>query len=294
MQAKIHSLYIYPVKSLAGVKVLSADAKSSGLEFDRQWGIFRDDRHPLTQRKNPRMALIQPEVADAKLILTANETGKICIKESDFDTNEVNETPFSVWSDQCYALPQLIPEKAKEVSEWLSVTLHEKQKLSFLQIDKTRPRKFVNPERFNNIQASNFSDAAPYLVANIASLEALNKASESQGLSQVDIRHFRPNIVLEGIEAFDEHQYTSLTLDKDDIGFHLVDHCQRCVMITVDPDRGEYLKKAHPFATLAKLNSMPDKPKAPAFGVNATLKQPPTSEKEIQFQLHTGQTLQLN
>lgn len=83
------------------------------------------------------------------------------------------------------------------------------------------------------------------------------------------MRHFRPNIVLQGLPAFAEHDVQTLTLGDNKL--KLVDHCQRCVMITVNPDTGENLANALPFRELAALNPMPTNAKAPAFGVNATL-----------------------
>ncbi len=256
---RIEALYIYPVKSLAGISVDQATATQSGLVGDRQWAIIKADRHPLTQRQNPRMALIQPAITTAGITLCAEGYDEVSI-----NIPLENRTDVHVWKDLCPARS----DTAKETSAWLKEVLQENQELTLATLDPEHTRRFHHPERFN-IRGRYFSDAAPYLLCNSASLAALNTESAAHGLPEVDIRQFRPNIVVSGIPPFDEHSYQRLT-SKDGTQFTLIDHCQRCAMITVDPDTGTFLPKAHPFKTLSTLNTMPDS-KAPAFGVNTTL-----------------------
>ncbi len=257
----IEALFIYPVKSMAGISINSTKATVSGFDGDRQWGVFKEDHHPLTQRQNPRMVLITPKITDNGLTLSAEGYGGVNV-----DTPEQSETiSFSIWKDQCcgcYAEP--------EVNKWLAEVLQEKQPIQLAKVSTQHSRTFHTPERFA-IQGSYFSDAAPYLIANQASLAVLNNLLRNQGLREVDLRHFRANIVIKGIPEFSEHYVNTLRLGKHQHSFSLVDPCQRCAMITVDPDQGLFLPKALPFKQLTTLNAMPGKPKAPAFGVNARL-----------------------
>ncbi|HMU66362.1 MAG TPA: MOSC domain-containing protein, partial [Cellvibrionaceae bacterium] len=140
--------------------------------------------------------------------------------------------------------------------------------LRLVQLAAPRP---MLTERFGSSSETHFADAAPYLVANTASLAALNQALISEGETPVDERRFRANIWLDGITAFTEHQVPVLSLPQGQI--RMVDHCQRCSVITVDPERGVFCPNAKPFKTLARLNAMPNQPKAPAFGVNAVFEQ---------------------
>ncbi len=260
-EVNIEALFIYPVKSMAGISMNSCVATASGFENDRQWAVFKEDRHPLTQRQNPRMALITPKVIDGGLCLSAEGFGEIHVTHPD----QNKTVSFSIWKDHCsghYARP--------EANEWLSEVLQEKQSIQLAKVSSQRSRIFHEPERFS-LQGRYFSDAAPYLLVNHASLTALNNSLKNQDLRTVDIRHFRANIVVKGIPEFSEHEVKTLRFDKQQYSFSLVDHCQRCAMITVDPDHGVFLPKALPFRQLASLNAMPGKPKAPAFGVNARL-----------------------
>ncbi|MFL0804800.1 MAG: MOSC N-terminal beta barrel domain-containing protein [Agarilytica sp.] len=257
----IDALFIYPVKSMAGISVSAYNATGSGFENDRQWAVFKGDRHPLTQRQNPRMALITPRLVDDGLYLSADDFGEVYVKNPD----QSEAISFSIWKDLCtgyYAEPA--------VNAWLADVLKEEQPLRLAKVSPQHPRIFHTPERFS-LKGSYFSDAAPYLIANLASLAALNASLRNQDVREVDIRHFRANIVIKGIPEFAEHDVSTLSLGNGQASFSLVDHCQRCAMITVDPDLGVFLPKAHPFRQLASLNPIPGQPKAPAFGVNARL-----------------------
>jgi len=264
VRVKIRHLYCYPVKSLGGISLQNAELLTSGIRHDRQWAIVREDGRPLTQRTHPKLALITPKITENGLHLSAPGFGSI-----DVDNPAIQDKapahPVQVWKDQCFGA--LAPPA---VGEWLGEYLEERQALALARIHDGHQRIYNDANRFD-IASHYFSDAAPYLIANHESLVALNAALEHNSDPQVDIRHFRANIVIEGIPAFSEHNYTTLNLNNRH-HLQLIDHCKRCAMITVDPDTGEFLPKALPFKTLSQLNSMPDSPKAPAFGVNATLK----------------------
>ncbi len=60
---KVSALYIYPVKSLAGISVQEAVVTERGLENDRRWMLVNSDNRFMTLRKYPRMALLQPVVS---------------------------------------------------------------------------------------------------------------------------------------------------------------------------------------------------------------------------------------
>ena len=69
--AVISGLYVYPIKSCAGVAVQDAILTETGLEFDRAWMVVDDKGEFLTQRELPRMALIQPTLKHYEMVLRA-------------------------------------------------------------------------------------------------------------------------------------------------------------------------------------------------------------------------------
>ena len=56
---EISELYTYPVKSLAGISLETAELERTGLRHDRQWMVVEPDGTFMTQREFPQMALIE-------------------------------------------------------------------------------------------------------------------------------------------------------------------------------------------------------------------------------------------
>jgi hypothetical protein len=114
-----------------------------------------------------------------------------------------------------------------------------------------------------------FADAAPYLVASEASLEALNRELVARALRQVPMNRFRPNVVVRGLAAFQEHGVAMLS--GSDYALRFRAPCERCVVTTINQDTAERDPQRQPFRTLVDINPMPGNPRGPAFAENATL-----------------------
>ena len=71
LAAVITGLFVYPVKSCAGVRLEQAMLLDTGLEFDRAWMVADGQGNFLTQRELPRMALVQPQLKTCEMILRA-------------------------------------------------------------------------------------------------------------------------------------------------------------------------------------------------------------------------------
>jgi hypothetical protein len=78
----------------------------------------------------------------------------------------------------------------------------------------------------------------------------------------VGMDRFRPNLVFSGGEAYAEDQFKKLQIGE--VEFQVVKPCARCVMITVDQEKGT--KGKEPLATLATYRSQGSKV---YFGQNA-------------------------
>ena len=92
-----------------------------------------------------------------------------------------------------------------------------------------------------------FADAFALLVASTASLADLNARLAKRGVPPVGIERFRPNIVLAGIDAFEEDYVERLTLG--DAELKVVKPCVRCSVPNVDPATG--VASTEPGDTLA-------------------------------------------
>jgi len=90
-------------------------------------------------------------------------------------------------------------------------------------------------------------DEAPYLLATKASLADLNGRLRQRGQPPVDMRRFRPNIVIDGLRPWEEDSIRRVRIGG--VVFHAWQRCSRCAMTTIDRDS---LKRGpEPLATLS-------------------------------------------
>lgn len=265
VSATIDSLWIYPVKSMAGVQLDSSELTPEGLAGDRQWMLIDENGQFISQRKLPAMALFSASPTAIGVKLSHPEHGII-----EVDRNECRNTiRASVWMTDMEAM--IAP---KRVNQWLNKALPSKHTLSLVTLNPTYRRPLDN-QRFGD-HTTHFADAAPILVANQESLEAFNRSLKfTKQIPEFSMARFRPNIVISGIPAFSEHNFKKLSFKGGQL--NLIDHCQRCSIITVNPQTAHIENTADTFALLANLNGMPLKPKAPAFGVNSVVANEHTS-----------------
>lgn len=69
---RLIAIYVYPVKSLAPMRVDAWPVGNAGLLHDRQWAVLSEDGRVLTQKRVPSMSLITPFVDLTSGVLTLN------------------------------------------------------------------------------------------------------------------------------------------------------------------------------------------------------------------------------
>ncbi len=60
----LSELYIYPIKSAAGIAVNEAQVTPRGLQYDRRWMVVDAQGKFMSQRRFPRMALIDVAISE--------------------------------------------------------------------------------------------------------------------------------------------------------------------------------------------------------------------------------------
>lgn len=255
------SLHVYPVKSLAGIALPASQLLPTGLPQDRQWMLVSGKGRFLTQREVPRMALIRTELTGRGVRLSLPGRGSLDLPR---EAHPGRRSQVRVWQDECEVMDQ-----GDEASRWLGLALglDPAPRIVRLAPDHRRPQS--HPERYGEQTTTLFADGAPYLVANQASLSALNEALRRQHQSPVPMNRFRPNIVLQGLPPFAEHRVRRLV--GDDFVLAPRYPCARCLITTIDQDSGVPHPEREPFVTLRDINPMPDRPGEAAFGENAVL-----------------------
>jgi uncharacterized protein len=224
--AALSALFVHPIKSCAGIALHEAELVETGLDLDRAWMVVDPGGLQLTQRDLPRMALIQPSFKGGELLLRAPGMLGLHLK---LDTVE-EATRVQVWDDivKAYDMGAL-------AAQWFSDFLGRPARLARFDPEEQR---LSSPKWAGDIQAPNqFSDGYPLLVTSSASLVELNRRLQAAGHSAVTMQRFRPNLVLDGIEAFDEDHVREIDINTGEglVTLRLVKPCTRCTVPDVDP-----------------------------------------------------------
>lgn len=232
VRAVISRLYVYPVKSCAGVAVQQAILTETGLEFDRAWMVVDSKGEFLTQRELPRMALVQPQLRQYDMVLRA--PGMLALHVA---LDEVEEpVRVRVWDDEVAAF-----DMGAIAAQWFTDFLGTPCRL--VRFDPDHPR-VSSSEWTGDIKALNqFSDGFSLLVTSEASLNQLNGKLMAAGHSPVGMERFRPNVVLgdaAGYAPMNPHDEDRLdafriTTEQGEALLKPVKPCPRCPIPNIDP-----------------------------------------------------------
>lgn len=256
MRAVLRSLHVYPVKSLRGIELKAAALTPLGLEHDRAWLLVDARGRFMSQREYAGMARIATRLTGDGLELSADGQAPLHVA---FAAPEGRRFNTRVWDDEC-----LVLDEGDEAARWFAGALGVDFDPRLVRMAPGFKRALKRPERYGKDTTTHFADTAPLLVANLASLEALNSALEERGHEPVPMDRFRANLVVEGLEAFAEHEVQSL--EGEDFRLGLRYPRERCVITTMDQSTGARDPSGQPFARLREINPMPDNPRGPAFG----------------------------
>lgn len=233
----ISELFVYPIKSCAGIALNEARLLATGLEYDRYWMITDPHGAMFTQRAYPRMALITIELDKQDLIVRAPGMPEL---RTPLDAARLVAAPrvdTAVWRDAAYGL-----DTGAQSAAWFTRFLGLPARL--LRFDPQRER-IVDPDYTASTRGAttHFADGFPLLVVGQASLDDLNARLNGKGAPSIPIDRFRPNIVLTGLDAYEEDYVETLSPaaqahDEPRVELRLVKLCARCPMPTIDQARG--------------------------------------------------------
>lgn len=224
--ARIARLFVYPVKSCAGVELREAVLTETGLDLDRAWMVVDENGEFVSQRELPRMALVRPAIKLAEVVLRA--PGMLALHLS-VDTVE-EPMQVKVWDDVVPAF-----DMGNVAAQWFTDFLG--RKLRLVRFDPEH-RRLSSLKWTGGVEALNqFADGYPVLVTSTASMELLN----SKLPAPVGVERFRPNIVLDGVEAHDEDRLDEIEIATADgpVRMKPVKPCVRCSIPDVDPQTAE-------------------------------------------------------
>lgn len=255
LRASIAALNVYPVKGCRGIAADRVTVTPDGLQLegtrDREWMIVDPSGRFLTQRELPRLARVETAVENGRLHLRLPGGAVVCPEREGPSRDVV------VWNAQVGGY-----DGGTVAADALSAYLGAPVRV--VRFDDSRPRR-VNPDYAGTSGATTlYADGYPVLVIGSASLRDLNARLASRGLAALPMNRFRPNLVLDGLEAYDEDHVDTLTVG--DVVLKLVKPCTRCEVTTTDQDTGR--RSEEPLRTLSTYRR-DDRLAGVTFGMNA-------------------------
>ena len=258
----ISALTLYPIKSCAGIALRRATLTRSGLMtqhiYDREWMVVDAGGRFLTQRDYPRMALIIPRLKADTLELRAPGMLRLEIALGLPDPVLAPSLTVQVWDYRLKAY-----DCDEVTATWFSNAIGAPCRLVRFHPDAER----LSSQKWTaGVAAPNlFSDGFPVLVVGAASLDDVNEKLRAAGRAPIPMDRFRPNLVLDGIEAFEE-DYAD-TFRFGGTALKAVKPCPRCPVPSVDQATG--LAGPDPLDVMQSYRAKAEVDGAICFGMNS-------------------------
>lgn len=231
-RATVAGLWVYPVKSAAGIAVDRVDLLDRGPRHDRRWMIVDGSGRFLTQRTVPGLARIRTAIEGAGIALSAPGHGATRLP---LEPDGRAGVRVEVWGDEVTAVTA-----PPEADRWVAELLGESARFVHMPEASDRKAKLDPTGRGARIS---FADAYPLLLISEESLEALN----ARLTDPLPMDRFRPNVVVRGAGAFAEDGWDRFFVGS--VECRVASRCARCSTTTVDQATGERGKE--PLRTLA-------------------------------------------
>jgi uncharacterized protein len=261
MSARVASLHIYPVKGARGIDAAAAVLGTEGLAVDgvgdREWMIVDAAGQFISQRSHPRLALVTTGARDGALVLGVPGHGEIAVE---LDAPRTASHEVVVWRSTVRGF-----DEGDAIANALSAFLGAPLRL--VRFDPAQQRA-CNPDYAGDSGAhTRFADAFPILVIGSASLDDLNRRLAAKRSPALPMNRFRPNVVVDGLEPYDEDHLATLAIGEAVLEF--VKLCIRCQVPTIDQATA-IATGPEPSRTLATYRQHDDLGGV-AFGMNAVV-----------------------
>ena len=240
---RLSALYRYPLKSGKGEPLQQITLDKLGLDGDRRWMLVDEaSGRFLTQRAVPQMSQLSA-LWNAAGGLTLDAPGRSPI-DVPLPGDEAALRGVTIWHDTLR-----VPDAGDEAGAWLSEFIGKPTRLVQVPVERARTTQAGYGRDDDQVA---FADGFPLLLIGQASLDDLS----SRVGRPLEMLRFRPNLVIEGSEAFAEDGWKRVRIG--DVEFRVVKPCSRCILTTIDPQTGERSADREPLATLQKYRAQED------------------------------------
>lgn len=227
----ISQLVIYPIKSCAGLAVDHATLTAAGLVHkgvgDREWMVVDPNGQFLTQREFSRMARIVPQVKDGLVSVTFPDMAALPLERRHLPEDQTRLV--AVWDDHVIAT-----DCGDVAAAWFTQVIGTPCRLVRFRENVVRS---TSTTWTGGVPAeTRFADGYPLLAVGDASLADLNARLLAAGRDAVPMNRFRANLVIDGIDAFEEDYMATFT--AGDAVIAPVKPCSRCPVPSIDQITG--------------------------------------------------------
>jgi uncharacterized protein YcbX len=237
----LKSISIYPIKSLNGVELSSAEVFQHGLKFDRNWMLVDSNNAFITRRERPELSLIETSLSENEFRFSFNKKSEnLALGTNDFQQEKIES---KVWDSDVFGF-----EESQNLNTFFSDFLKEEVRLMRMPL---QPERNETAPLTGESTLSSFADSFPILIIGTASLDALNEQLEES----IDARYFRPNLLFKTEHSFEEDEWQAIQIGN--VLLRKAKACGRCRMINVNPDTGIY--RTDVMRELAKLRTVKNK-----------------------------------
>ncbi|MHC8406467.1 MOSC domain-containing protein [Pseudomonas sp. TMB3-21] len=240
---RLSALYRYPLKSCKAEPLQQISLDKLGLDGDRRWMLVDEaSGRFLSQRVVGQMSQLSA-VWNTEGGITLSAPGRSAIDIA-LPTADAELRGVTIFRDSLR-----VPDAGDAAGAWVSEFIGKPTRLVQIPLERAR---MTQAGYGNDDDQVAFADGFPLLLIGQGSLEDL---SQKVG-RPLEMLRFRPNLVIEGIEAFAEDGWKRIRIG--DVEFRVVKPCSRCILTTVDPQTGERSADREPLLTLQKYRAQED------------------------------------
>jgi uncharacterized protein YcbX len=232
---QLTELWRYPVKSMMGEQIEQAMLAPLGLEGDRGWAVRDEVRGGIRGAKKiaglMRLSATYVDGPGGPVAISTPSGRQLLSTDDDIDASlsEALDHQVTLWPLQ----PADDLDHYRRGAADSDDLLVELRDIFGRDEDEPLPDLSVFPEVILEFESppGTYVDAFPILVMTTSALAALASALPE---SQIDVRRFRPNLVLDtdGEAGHPELGWSGRRLQVGDAVLELTVPCPRCVMVT--------------------------------------------------------------
>jgi len=260
----VSKLCVYPFKSTQGIELQQAQVQIKGFLGDREMMLVSSSGKCITQRQFPQLAKVRVRIVGQSVTLQVADNSFPSITFTATLNGRLVEV--EIWSDRLLAIDQ-----GDEVALWFQQFLNLPAGKTCRVVRQSSAHHRLLPKKYPNEEdvPLSFADNSPIMLTATASLLELNQRIleiHQQNSQAIPMNRFRPNVTLETIEPFIEDSWRLIQIGE--VRFEMAKPCSRCIITTIDRDKGTKNSLKEPLNTLGTFRQLSEQ--GVMFGVYMT------------------------